>query len=69
MTHAPDYAARQAMRAAYRAKRDLDIQASVKAGVPLIVLGMRYQITRERVRQIGKGKECNRPSMFIGVWI
>ena len=55
MTMRSDYAARQAQRAAYRAKRDLDIQASVKAGVPLIVMGMKYQITRERVRQIGKG--------------
>ena len=48
------YAARQAQRAAYRANRDADIRESVKAGVPLIVLGMKYQITRERVRQIGK---------------
>ena len=49
-----DYAQRQAHRAAYRVERDAHIREAVKAGVPLAVLGARYQLTRERIRQIGK---------------
>ena len=45
---------RQAARAACRVKRDKDIRESFKAGVPLADLGRKYQITMERVRQIGK---------------
>lgn len=48
------YAQRQAARALYRVKRDADIREAVKAGVPLIVLGMQYRITMERVRQISR---------------
>jgi DNA-directed RNA polymerase sigma subunit (sigma70/sigma32) len=45
---------RQANRAKIRIARDLDIQASIKAGATLATLGRKYQITMERVRQIGK---------------
>jgi rRNA-processing protein FCF1 len=48
------YAERQAARAAYRVKRDAEIREAVKAGVPLVVLRSRYQITMERVRQISR---------------
>jgi hypothetical protein len=45
---------RQADRAKGRIERDADIRASVKAGTTLATLGRKYQITMERVRQIGK---------------
>ena len=48
------YQARQAERAAYRVKRDRDIVREIRAGISVARLGRRYQITRERVRQIAK---------------
>lgn len=48
------FIARQAIRAKQRADRDADIRESIKAGATLLELGMRYQITRERARQIAK---------------
>jgi hypothetical protein len=44
---------RQADRAKSRIERDADIRQSLKAGATLADLGRKYQITMERVRQIG----------------
>jgi Mor family transcriptional regulator len=46
---------RQAARAKARMKRDADIRARVKAGDSIRDLAELYQITPERIRQIGKG--------------
>jgi len=50
----PAFQKQQAQHFTARAKRNDDIRQSVKAGVPLADLGRKYNITMERVRQIGK---------------
>ena len=69
MTPSPRMAAfkvRLARLARYRTRRNADI-VKLQAGHPAAEIGRHYQITSERVRQIGKAPTMTRASICVDV--